>query len=179
MLHIVDQKRLEITHHHPARTLGIGQFGSISLGLLKGSKQRTVALPDRFKQILIQALLLDEHVRGFNVPVDEAGTGQLHLILERDKLSCVLDAEHVGEQIHPERLRFTFLIASAFPFAGKLFGGCFLLFFSFQLFFSHIIHRLKQELSSRLKGQEWTRQCRKVSVFFRNMGKAARYPANR
>ena len=88
-----------------------------------GSKQRTVALPDRFKQILIQALLLDEHVRGFN-------------------------------------------IASAFPFASKLFSGCFLLFFSFQLFFSHIIHRLIQELSSRLKGQEWTRQCRKVSVFF-------------
>ncbi len=66
-------------------------------------------------QVLVQSLLLDEHMGGGDRAVDEAVVVRLYLHLEGDELRHALHAQHIGEQDEPEGLTLALLMASAFP----------------------------------------------------------------
>ena len=54
VLHIIDIKLGEVAGNNPARSLGVGQHGRVSLCLLEGSEECAIALLDGLSQILAQ-----------------------------------------------------------------------------------------------------------------------------
>lgn len=72
------------------------------------------------------AFLLDEHLGGGDISVDETGVAEFDLPLEGDEVADVLDAEDIGEQIEPELLAFAFLVTAVGPALLEI-KGCLVL----------------------------------------------------
>ena len=88
--------------------------------MLERSQGRPVTLRDRRTQILLYGFLFNQDMGGPDVSVDETGVGKFHPVLEGDYAERIIDLKNLLKQLDPERLGFTFLITSSFPFCGKI-----------------------------------------------------------
>ena len=140
LLHIIDQKLREIASHNPSRTLRIRQLGSIALRLLKRIQHRSVALHDTLAQVLVNRLLLNQHLRRGNMPVDEIRVIDLHLLLISDERAWILDTKHLRQQFRPKHLRVTLFVTPAFPSRCKLRSRRRHLFLSSHIYNSTLFH---------------------------------------
>ena len=66
------------------------------------------------------AFLLDEHLGGRDIAINEAGMAEFDLAFEGDEVADVLDAEDIGEQVEPELLAFAFLVTAIGPVGLEL-----------------------------------------------------------
>ena len=66
------------------------------------------------------AFLLDEHLGGRDIAINEAGVAELDLAFEGDEVADVLDAKYIGEQVEPELLAFAFLVTAVGPVGLEL-----------------------------------------------------------
>ena len=66
------------------------------------------------------AFLLDEHLGGRDIAINEAGMAEFDLPFEGDEVADVLDAEDIGEQVEPELLAFAFLVTAVGPVGLEL-----------------------------------------------------------
>ena len=64
--------------------------------------------------------LLDEHLGGWDIAVDETGMAEFDLPFEGDEVADVLNAIDIGEQVEPELLAFAFLVAAVGPVGLEL-----------------------------------------------------------
>ena len=120
LLHVIDIPRTEIADHNPARALGVWQFGSIAFGLLERREQRAIGLRDRLAEVDMAAFLLNEHLGGRDIAINEAGVAEFDLAFEGDEVADVLDTKYIGEQVEPELLAFAFLVTAVGPVGLKL-----------------------------------------------------------
>ena len=129
LFHIVNQEFVKIAGNYPARVLRKRETRYVLACLLERGEQGAVGLPDGGAKVLAHALLLNHHLRGRNVDVDEVGDSLvgkpfLYLVLKLDKANEVLDAENAHQQVEPKFLTFALLVALAGPFLDKLVGRC-------------------------------------------------------
>ena len=66
------------------------------------------------------AFLLNEHLGGRDIAINETGVAEFDLAFEGDEVADVLDAEDIGEQVEPELLAFAFLVTAVGPVGLKL-----------------------------------------------------------
>ena len=66
------------------------------------------------------AFLLNEHLGGRDIAINEAGMAEFDLPLEGDEVADVLNAEDIGEQVEPELLAFAFLVTAVGPVGLEL-----------------------------------------------------------
>ena len=100
-------------------TTRVRHFGSIALGLLEGCECRAIGLWDGLAQVLVDGFLLDEHLGGDDIGIDERGVRELHLILESDDVVRIIHSKHIVEQFEPERLALTLLVTTVLPLLSK------------------------------------------------------------
>jgi hypothetical protein len=79
-------------------------------------------------QILVDTLLLYQHVRLVNPSVYKTGIVEVHLVLKRNHRLGLFHPEHIAEQRQPERLTLSFFVTSVPPLVGKVFGSLALLY---------------------------------------------------
>ena len=123
LFHIIHQEGGKVAGHNPARMLGQGQLRYIPFGLLKRRQQGTIRLPDRRTEVLVQALLLNQHTGGGDAAVNETCMIKAHLIFKEDELFRLRYTENTTQQRKPEFLALSLLVTFALPILGK-FGGC-------------------------------------------------------
>ena len=61
------------------------------------------------------AFLLNEHLGGRDIAINEAGVAEFDLAFEGDEVADVLNAKDIGEQVEPELLAFAFLVTAIGP----------------------------------------------------------------
>ena len=61
------------------------------------------------------AFLLDEHLGGRDIAINEAGMAEFDLAFEGDEVADILDVIDIGEQVEPELLAFAFLVTAVGP----------------------------------------------------------------
>ena len=66
------------------------------------------------------AFLLDEHLGGRDIAINEAGMAEFDLAFEGDEVADVLDVIDIGEQVEPELLAFAFLVTAIGPVGLEL-----------------------------------------------------------
>ena len=119
LVHVVNPELAEVAGNNPSRSVVVWQFRRIAFRLLEGVEQRAVRLADGRTKVFGDTLLLYQHVRGRDMPVDERGMVEVHLIFKTDILRGVFHTEG-GEQRNPERLRLAFLVSPPRPVGDKL-----------------------------------------------------------
>ena len=115
LLHIIYPELAEVARHDPTRTLTVGQFRSIALGLLEGIERCSVGLLDRRTEIFVERFLLNHHFCGRDETVDERRVVKVYLLLIEQERVHVLHAEHLGQKCTPKDLALAFLVAFALP----------------------------------------------------------------
>ena len=66
------------------------------------------------------AFLLDEHLGGRDIAINEASMAEFDLAFEGDEVADVLNAKDIGEQVEPELLAFAFLVTAVDPVGLEL-----------------------------------------------------------
>ena len=116
-----------IAGDYPPRSLAIWQLSGIPFSLLEGVEDAVIGLPDTLSKVFFDALLLNHDMRALYVRVNERGMVEFDLLLKRDEIVHMLDAENLGQERCPEDLAIAFLVALSRPSFYELFGGFLLL----------------------------------------------------
>ena len=120
--HVINIKLSKIAGNNPPRSLRIGQHSRITLSLLKRCEQRAVALPDGLAQVFAKRLLLYHDMSGWYHYIDERRIVKLNLIFKLNKLSGMLHAIHTTQQVEPEALALSLLVALILPSLCEILG---------------------------------------------------------
>ena len=102
------------------------------------------------------------HAGGADVCVDEVGLVDLHLFFVADEVGDVLHTKDVGQQVGPENLRFSFLIASACPSLGEVRCRCCHLFLSLHVMGCFSVLRAQRYTLFLKRPQKMAEKCANV-----------------
>ena len=61
------------------------------------------------------AFLLNEHLGGRDIAINETGMAEFDLAFEGDEVADILNTKYIGEQVKPELLAFAFLVTAVGP----------------------------------------------------------------